>query len=488
MCHNVLEGESEWCGQKAQCPYCQQDFDIPEFTPKDDTTTAVEPPPPPKKHPTKWLYATVVTFFILCAVLAIFSVVLAYIIPPKSTHPRAKSEPSANINAEQGKQQTKVDSNVKNVPSPAKTSTKTTNSKISNNQPQVKKPAKKTTSNPATKSVALKKPQTSVEPPKKRDYLGNMGFEELVSTLSDFRDCSCGDCHKRFSSFFKEKWEADDSLSTLQHIVCIPKCVNVPNLSYGQKKQILLKRYKDVIAYLNELYNTPITQLNDKYMGGKHVKYKEYGGVVRNFSPVPKFPVPACWCHTKFLAERGCTRAQLAMGFNDGYIDIDSLKWAKKAASRGDAKACFLLGHWCCEKSIDFDMYRGPIIKNTDLMKTAIDWLKRGSSMCDLDCSYELGKIAMEYLHNGTLALQWFEPAAKMKHGDSIHMCAIIYSKAYGSSLENEVACQNVKPNYRRAIMYYEQLIGMYRNDRNVKGIISECKNLVRNLKSRLED
>ena len=108
--------------------------------------------------------------------------------------------------------------------------------------------------------------------------------------------------------------------------------------------------------------------------------------------------------------------------------------------------------------------------------------------MCDLDCSYELGKIAMEYLHNGTLALQWFEPAAKMKHGDSIHMCAIIYSKAYGSSLENEVACQNVKPNYRRAIMYYEQLIGMYRNDRNVKEIISECKNLVRNLKSRLDD
>ena len=131
MCHNTLEGESEWCGQKAQCPYCQHDFVIPEATPENGTPTAPEQPPTPKKRSHKWLYISSATLFMLC-LLAISSVVLAYVIPPKSTHPGAKGEQSANAEVMQKKQE--VINDQKNSPSPS----------------SAKETAKKTTTHPTT--------------------------------------------------------------------------------------------------------------------------------------------------------------------------------------------------------------------------------------------------------------------------------------------------------------------------------------------------
>ena len=486
MCHNSLEGESEWCGQKAQCPYCQNEFVIPESTPDNNTTAPLETPPPPpaQKRHRKRLYISLATFFMLC-VLAISSVVLAYVIPPKSNKVgESTGKKFANINAARGKQQTKADNSAGDVPSQTKTSTRNTISKSSNNQHQVKQPAKKPISNPATKSVALKKSHPTVEKPKKRDYFANMGFEKLATTLSDFRNCRCDDCHKNFSSFFNgNNWEIDRSLST-QYVVFVPKYISNQNLSYRQKKQIILQNEKNVIDYLNELYNTPISQLQDKYMNEKCIKYQERRGTVRIFSPGQRYPVPECLWHTKFLAERGCVKAQLAVGFNCGYfLDVDAIKWTKKAANNGDAKACFLLGEVCCDQGSDWIERR---IKNVELMKTGIDWLKKGAALGDADCMYELGYIMMRYLSDGNLALRWFRMAAQKNHADAIYKCAQIYGG--GRILEEGIMLENVKTNYRLAVKYYEQLIEMYKNDKNFENIIDSCKNEVENLKLKIED
>lgn len=315
--------------------------------------------------------------------------------------------------------------------------------------------------------------------------LGNMGFEKLIATLSDFKCCKCADCHKRFRSFFEEKWCYDRSLSDAQKSVYVPQCINQPSLSYGQKKRIILQRYKDVIDYINELNSTPLSQLQDKYL--KEVKYKYtsafvfgnhhiFCGDFYHFSPKPEFPcLPTCWWHTRFLAERGCTKAQLILGSNKHGLpgDLDSA-WLKKAGLNGEAKACYLMGKLCLEEGTDFvDFQR--VVKNVELIKIGIDWLKRGSSMGDVDCMYELGVFAHHVLRDESVALPWFEQAAKMNHGDAINYCAVIYSRGKNA-------------NYRRAVEYYEKLISMYENNKKFERDIADIKERIKEMKLKIED
>ena len=69
-CHKPLEGESEWSGQKAQCPHCQQKFVIPELTSEEVPKTIIAPQTTHKKR-SKWLYVFAGMIAIVCIELGV---------------------------------------------------------------------------------------------------------------------------------------------------------------------------------------------------------------------------------------------------------------------------------------------------------------------------------------------------------------------------------------------------------------------------------
>lgn len=303
----------------------------------------------------------------------------------------------------------------------------------------------------------------------------DMGFEELSRALCMFRmRCRCEEIRNKYTDFFEH------SNFSMRDGLYIPPAGNANELSYKEKKRILLKNHKDVVNYIEGVYITPIAQLEGKYLSKVDRSRINY-----------RYGLPCEW-HTTVLAQRGTAFAQLLLGcrildtkryeytehvggfqtgpgawkkrFNEELFQQD-LKWLVLAGEAGEKAAYHILG---------------TASKNAGSLEAAVDWFRKGADEGDPSCMFEIGEIARTQVKDYQVALGWYEKAAELGHYMATKYCAELLS----------INTRNTKPDYIRSISYYQKLIEMEQRDQGLyyENRINSYENKIKTIKLKMDE
>jgi tetratricopeptide (TPR) repeat protein len=267
-----------------------------------------------------------------------------------------------------------------------------------------------------------------------------------------YKACHCEEIREKYADFF------NGYRFTLRDRLYVPPESEGEDLSYRERKRILLQRHKDVIDYIESVYNAPLSELESKYLSNFKREKLRIGMIV-----------PCEW-HMTVLAQRGSSLAQLILGnrilspeqykllfpranvfatgpgaFKNGFNEEafqQDMKWLIIAGKSGETAAYYILGR---------------ASKEAKAWESAINWFKQGAEAGDAPCMFEMGEIARTQLHDYALALKWYEDAAHLGHYQGMKYSAEILSED----------TKNTKKDYEKAIFYYQELIQKEQTNKN---------------------